>query len=150
GQATWHATDWLRFTLGARFSHDLSYNFVNTDYNFFNDGRKLQTKIDKLTGKAGVELDLAPGSMLYASWSRGYKSGGANNNQTPLVVPLIYGPEVVESYEVGSKNRFLDNTLQINLSAFYYNYSNFQYLEGDPVPFQGGVANIPKVNVWGG
>jgi iron complex outermembrane receptor protein len=35
------------------------------------------------------------------------------------------------------------------LAAFYYDYKNMQYIETDPVPFDGGVANIPSTHIWG-
>jgi iron complex outermembrane receptor protein len=50
---------------------------------------------------------------------------------------------------VGSKNRFLDNTVQLNLSAYYYLYKNLQLQEDDPVPFQGGVGNIDRSQIFG-
>jgi iron complex outermembrane receptor protein len=47
------------------------------------------------------------------------------------------------------KNYFLDHSLRLNMSAFYYLYRNMQYIENDPVPFDGGMANIPSVHAWG-
>jgi len=78
---------------------------------------------DKTTWRAGVALDLSDRNLLYANVETGYKSGGffftadANN---------AYRPETLRAYTVGSKNRFLDNRLQVNLELFQWNYSGQQ------------------------
>jgi iron complex outermembrane receptor protein len=58
--------------------------------------------------------------MLYAKFDTGYKAGGFNFGGS------AYAPETVKAYEVGSKNRFLDNTLQLNVAAFYDDYTDQQ------------------------
>ena len=62
---------------------------------------------------------------------------------------MVFQPEHVISYELGSKNRFLANTVQLNVSAYYYLYKNLQLQEDDPVPFQGGVGNIDHSQIFG-
>ncbi len=61
-------------------------------------------------------------SMLYASVSTGFKSGGFL--QTQRAEP--YDEETVTAYEIGSKNRFFENRLQANVSAYYYEYDDMQ------------------------
>jgi iron complex outermembrane receptor protein len=56
----------------------------------------------RLNYKAGVEFDVAPQNMLYASVVTGFKSGGQSNAD---IDP--YKPEDVTAYTIGSKNRFL-------------------------------------------
>ncbi len=67
----------------------------------------------------GVDYQVTPQSMLYAKVDKGYKSGGFTSINT-------YGPETVIAYEIGSKNRFFDNTLQLNLTGFHYDYRDQQ------------------------
>ncbi len=55
-------------------------------------------------------------NMLYAKYDTGYKAGGFNSAGTAPSVP--YGPETVEATEIGSKNRFLNDTLQANVDVF--------------------------------
>jgi iron complex outermembrane recepter protein len=81
-----------------------------------------------LTWKAGVEVDVAPNSLAYASASTGYKSGGINQVTPGIGLPGSYGPETITAYEVGSKNRFMNDRLQINAEAFLYDYKGFQTL----------------------
>ena len=74
--------------------------------------------------KAGVEWDVAPQSLLYANYSTGFKSGGFYFS--PIPGANTYKPERLEAYTVGSKNRFFDNRLQLNLEAFYWIYHDQQ------------------------
>ncbi len=86
-----------------------------------------QVGFKRLTGRAVLDFQITPRNLLYASYSRGYKSGGINPPLSPtLVVPTTFGPETVDSFEVGSKNQFLSGTLQLNLTAFYYKYKALQ------------------------
>jgi iron complex outermembrane receptor protein len=78
---------------------------------------------DAVTWRAGVEFDAGPRSLLYANVGTGFKAGGfflgppgANS----------YDPEKVTAYTVGTKNRFLDNRLQINAEAFFLKYRDQQ------------------------
>lgn len=74
--------------------------------------------------KLGAEYDLAPASLLYLNMATGYKAGGYGDGAPPN--NNDYGPENLRSYEIGSKNRLLDDRLQLNVSGFYYDYRDFQ------------------------
>jgi iron complex outermembrane recepter protein len=73
----------------------------------------------KFTYRAAVEFDVAPRSLLYASFETGYRAGGFNPD-------AAYGPESITAYTIGSKNRFLDNRLQLNIEGFYWKYNDQQ------------------------
>jgi len=87
---------------------------------------------EQLTGRAVIDwtpkLDFTDQTLVYASYSRGYKAGGSNpGTQTGnLGVPTAYAPESIDAYEIGSKNTLLDGRLQANLTAWYYDYGNYQ------------------------
>jgi iron complex outermembrane receptor protein len=81
--------------------------------------------------------------------SNGIKPGGANLNPTAAVLPIIFQPERVDAFELGSKNEFFDKTLRINLSAFYNMIHNYQVDSEDPIPFQGGLTNVKASHVDG-
>jgi iron complex outermembrane receptor protein len=74
--------------------------------------------------KAGFEWDVAPNSLLYANYSTGFKSGGFYFS--PIPGANSYKPERLYAYTVGSKNRFFDDRVQLNLEAFYWDYKNQQ------------------------
>ncbi len=81
----------------------------------------------RLTGRAVLDWQITSRNLLYASYSRGYKSGGINPSLAAgFSVPLTFGPETVNAFEIGSKNTFLGGTLRLNLTAFYYQYKQLQ------------------------
>jgi iron complex outermembrane receptor protein len=85
--------------------------------------------LTKPTWKAGLDYDLTKKNLLYFTWSTGFKSGGLNNLPPEAGALATYAPELITAEEVGSKNRFFDDRLQINLSAFHYGYKNYQTYE---------------------
>ena len=93
----------------------------------------------KLTGRFNVDwspkLDFTDQTLVYASYSRGYKGGGANppgpipntfSAQSFITHPATFDPEYVNAFELGTKNTLLDGALTFNGNAFYYDYKNYQ------------------------
>ena len=86
-----------------------------------------EAAFQRVTGRAVLDYQITDRNLLYASFSRGYKSGGINPPLSPVfTVPATYGPEGVDAFEIGSKNSFLNGTLRFNLTAFYYKYKQLQ------------------------
>ena len=92
------------------------------------------------------DLSFTDETLLYASFARGYKAGGANPpgfvrgfyadssvalDQTAASAtrPRTFDPEYVNAYELGSKNTFADGRATLNLAAFYYDYTGYQVSE---------------------
>src|SRR5690606_25929297 len=64
-------------------------------------------KFNEWTGRAVVDFKVTEDNLLYASYSRGYKSGGINPPLQPVfAVPESFSPEQVDAFEIGSKNAF--------------------------------------------
>jgi iron complex outermembrane receptor protein len=100
------------------------------------------------TWRAGAEWDVTPSSMLYAAAETGFKAGGfffTHDNPT-------YQPEKIDAYSIGSKNRFLDNRLQLNAEIFYWIYKD-QQISHLGVDSTGTVIfptnNVGKANIKG-
>ena len=65
--------------------------------------------------------------MGYVDYSRGYRSGSFNGLAYQGTNQVYYiDPEEIDAYEAGLKMRLLDNSLQLNLAAFFYDYANHQ------------------------
>ncbi len=64
--------------------------------------------------------------MMFASATRGFKSGGWNARATAPEEATAFTAEKVWSYEAGFRSEWLDNRLRINLTAFYMDVSDFQ------------------------
>lgn len=149
GQATYDLSDTFRLTAGARYTQDKVSSDVSNYFDAYGPATSASLKSRALTGKVSVETDLTTSNLLYATVSRGFKPGGSNLSQTPVLVPVVFKPERVTAFEVGSKNRFADDAIQLNVSAYYYRYRNLQLQLDDPVPFQGGVGNVDKSEMYG-
>jgi iron complex outermembrane recepter protein len=81
---------------------------------------------NKFNWKAGVEFDLSPDNMVYATASTGFKAGGFYAGQAVGGGAASYEPENLTAFEIGSRNRFFDNKLQLNFEGFYYDYKDHQ------------------------
>jgi iron complex outermembrane recepter protein len=82
---------------------------------------------NKITGRAVLDYKLSPNNLLYASYSRGYKSGGINPPlQASAGVQESFRPEQVDAFEIGSKNTFAGGAFQLNVTGFYYKYKDLQ------------------------
>lgn len=128
GQLTYPLSEKFRMTGGIRHSVDdrsldYIYYYVEDSQVTWDSGRlHYDEAIKSTTYKAGIEYDLSEDSMLYTQVSTGFKAGGLNLT----IPPTRFEPEELVAYEIGSKNRFLSNLLQVNLELYYYDYNNFQ------------------------
>lgn len=163
GQVTVPVTDQFRIIAGGRYTHDeksagrttfaqllpappgAAVSYPGAPIISISPSVSQTTK--KFTYKAGVEYDLTDDSLLYATYSTGFKAGGINNPTTND----FYKPEELAAIELGSKNRFLDNRLQTNLAAFYYDYTDYQVftVAFTSVPPVVGVLNAASATLWG-
>jgi iron complex outermembrane receptor protein len=101
------------------------------------------------TGTLGAQWKPIDDLLLYAKYSRGYKSGGFNTGY--LAASAETRPEFVDAYEVGYKGQPLDN-LQINAALYNYKYKDMQIplsvsIVGSPA--QTRFFNIPEANSYG-
>jgi iron complex outermembrane receptor protein len=79
------------------------------------------------TYRAILDYRFSPDVMVYASYSRGFKSGNFNLSGpglAPGAPPLE--PEVLDAYEVGIKSELFDRRLRLNAAAYHYSYDNLQ------------------------
>jgi len=136
GEVYWQATDDLKVTLGLRYTDDEKWT-RGSGATLFTPGRgpsftdPQKVKFKETTGRLNVDwspdLAFTDQTLIYASYSRGYKGGGFN---PPGVVALglnpSYEPEFVNAFEIGTKNTLADGRLLLNLTGFYYKYQGYQ------------------------
>ncbi|WDF72531.1 TonB-dependent receptor [Novosphingobium sp. KACC 22771] len=79
-------------------------------------------KFSRVTWKASAEFDLTPRNLLYATVETGYRAGGLQMTESKT----SYKPEFITAYTIGSKNRFLNNRIQLNMEAFIWKYRDQQ------------------------
>ncbi|WP_047170358.1 TonB-dependent receptor [Novosphingobium sp. Rr 2-17] len=135
GEATYSLTDAWRVTGGLRY--DTTRINVGLNYTDGGTGQTLslpysldngRRKYKNWTYKARTEYDLSPQNLLYASFSTGFTPGDVAATSDVQGQPYILDlkDQTLKAYEIGSKNRFLGNKVQVNASAFYYDYSGYQ------------------------
>ena len=131
----WEILPKLRLSGGGRFTHDTKQNINPLLY----EGAAKKSW-SKFTPK--VTLDYRPNDamMLYATWSRGYRSGGfSGRGQTVISATTPYDPETVSVYEVGAKTEWFDRRLALNVAGYYTDYKNIQ--QNTTVTLPGGIGN---------
>src|SRR3546814_16868620 len=97
----------------------------------------------KLTARAIIAQDVAEDVNVYASYNRGFKSGGFN--PVAFTSPATT-PEVLDAFEIGFKSRTADRLLQLNASAFYYIYKDIQLRTTAPPAPPGGTLLFTPAN----
>ena len=109
----------------------------------------------EVSPRVGIAYQLNDDVLLYASYSEGFHSGGffgVNQNINDFVRDQ-YDPEYAYSYEVGMKGQFLDNTLQLNVAAFYNDFEDKQESAVQVDPSTNTVAtvfsNVGTAIYWG-
>lgn len=156
----WSFAPGWKLTAGARYTDDQkdffdAFTFLGVAPGVGNVFPPISNSYDvnDVSGKIGIDYSGFENTLLYASASRGFKSGGFQgqlsfdpNNLNPFT------DETLLAYEVGMKSRLLDNTLQLNLSAFFYDYKDMQFYGGlfdSPVGVLFGIANVGDAEVKG-
>lgn len=100
---------------------------------------------NKLTFRVSLDHKFTSDVLAYASFNRGFKSGGFN-----IISPGDpgYSPETLDAYEAGLKADLFNRRVRFNPAIFYYDYLNIQ------LPFftpqgQVGIANGPSARLYG-
>ena len=78
------------------------------------------------TPKVGVQYFMSDTTMLYGSWSQGFRSGGFNIRQNVGALPGPYDEEKVDAFEVGIKSDTADGRFRLNAALFYNDYTDLQ------------------------
>ena len=160
GQATVNVDDSNRVIFGLRYTED---EFASDVTNFFGLQRFTPSDdLDETTGRVAYERDVNEDTMVYVSYTKGFKPGGSNltygypmDNEgfgaapAPQLIFPIFESEMIDAFEVGLKSDFLDGRMRANVSAFTYDYENLQFQSTDPDIYRGGVANIPESEMKG-
>lgn len=124
GEITYSVLPSLRLILGNRYTHEnknITGSYTNGRGAVFPFQHSLSENSDNY--RVGFEYDVLPNSMLYFTHSTGFKSGGFY----PNVGPAFFQPEKMTAWELGLKNRFFDNKLELNFELYKWGYTNRQF-----------------------
>ena len=126
---------------------------ASLDANFNPAAANLRLNQDNVSWRVGADYKLDGGALLYATISRGYKGGIFPNvaaSRTSQYDPAVQ--EKLDAYEVGIKAPLFERRLQLNASAFFYDYTNKQIRGTILDPVFGKLEteiNVPKSRIVG-
>ena len=130
--ATYAVTDKLKIQAGIRVArtHFDFRNYADGPQTFgysSGSGKKDETPF---TPMVGATYQVTPDDMVYATYSKGYRIGGANAPLPPSCGDIknadSYDSDTVTNYEAGSKDKLFGNRLSVSASAYYLNWNNIQ------------------------
>ncbi|SCW66629.1 iron complex outermembrane recepter protein [Sphingobium faniae] len=163
GQASLEPIEGLEITAGARFTAETKtlrgneYYITATDRSGFADNSlfvplgmaaRRKMSFDELTPKFGISYEAFRGGMIYASYSKGFKSGGYNlPDPDPATPPDEVGLEKNTAYEAGWK--FQQSNIRINGSLFHYTIKGLQLGQFDQSAGVTTVRNAASAKIKG-
>ena len=144
-QGDLNLTDQLTVTAGVRYTDETKTFSVSDNRASCNDGTleascisnanliasnaaiiPQEQSIKIWTPRFAINFKPSEDFLLFASATRGFKSGGWNARGTSPSLLLPFAPEKAWSYEVGFKSEFLDNRIRVNLTAYLLDVSDIQ------------------------
>ena len=148
---TYQLADRLSLAAGLRYTHekkDAVYN--QTGAPIVPDIATTEGFSDNaLSPSATLSYNVTDDVLTYASFSRGFKSGGFNTDFVPDASSIMVKPEFASSYEVGLKSDLFDRRLRLNFAAFYTDYTNLQVSQIDPAIVGVRLTNAGQAKIKG-
>lgn len=127
-QGTYTIGERFDVTAGIRYTHDKksASEFQRIPEFGVDVGAQLSDSWGAVTPKLSLSYRPSDAATIYASVSRGYRSGGFNIGG---LQGRGFNPEFIWSYEVGAKQQFFDSKLTLNLALFHSDYSDMQVFQ---------------------
>jgi len=155
-QLTYDLTDTTHIDAGLRFNHErITGSFQNTTVGATQPANNATCLVecrgrssdDEVTYKVALRQDLTDAVMAYASFATGYKGQGfdISTGFTPARAANPVRPETSDAYEIGVKSRFLDNRVQLNVTGFWTDFTDFQAQGGVTLPDGSIVPQLSNV-----
>jgi iron complex outermembrane receptor protein len=144
GQGTFSLTDQLSVTGGLRYTDEERRVAGLAPGNM---GQENEASFDGFSWLVGADYQPSDDILLYASISRGFRSGAIDQDNIATIVQ----PEFVTNYEVGFKSDLFEDVVRFNTSAFYSDYTDIQRTSFDPdspVPVT-VLRNAAEATIWG-
>ena len=153
-QGTWHITDKLSLTGGARYTYDrkvggspidlsnlpasvrsaattagATSTLANYGVNGSTSGYPLNAEVanGNVSGAASLSYKITPDTMAYATFSNGYQAAALNLNAVIKTgIPVVVNPSYTNNYEVGIKSALFDHHLTVAVDAYWETLDGYQ------------------------
>lgn len=113
------------------------------------EGEEFSTRFEAFLPRAAVTYRFDEESSVFLSYQRGYRAGGARFVLAPTATAGInatvlneFDPEFLDTFEIGTRNVFLDGKLVANANVFYSLYSDQQTSVLGPIPQINGIDDL--------
>jgi iron complex outermembrane recepter protein len=144
GEVYYQATDQIRLTFGGRYSHEKRNTSYRYDALFAAPAQQNgRATFNNFSPKVVISYEPSSDLNLYASVSRGFKSGGFNL----LAIQPGFRPEKIWNYEAGVKGSSADDRIRGSVSAFYSDFKDLQV--GQIVNLQSVLTNAAAAKLYG-
>ena len=134
GSLSYFLTDKIRISVGGRFTNDDKTYSQRALQGMGRGNVDFKKSFSEFTWKTGIDWFMTEEQMLYFTASTGFLAGGFNQFLPApgnLVQSTDYKPETMLNFELGSKNRFFDDRLQVNAAIFYNDITDLQTFSFD-------------------
>jgi iron complex outermembrane receptor protein len=140
-EADYAVNEALTLSLGGRYTEDekesKQFGIINTITDPYTDHP--DEDWDEFTPRLGARYAINDDVMVFATYSKGYRSGGLNGRVNSLEeARQPYDTETVDNFEVGIKSEWMDNRVRVNANVFYMEYDDKQ--EELQLPSDGGTG----------
>ncbi len=132
-------SDKLKLTVGGRYGHDKKTTDQSASL-----VAQAEASWNKFTPKVALTYKISDDTMVFGTFSQGYRSGGFNGRvDSDFAATTPYNPETVDNFELGFKADMLDNTLRLNATVYHMKYKDKQ--EEVQIPSTGGTGQATVV-----
>lgn len=160
GEATFHATEKLSVTAGARwFEYDQDYTLQQgallderpavVENNYYSTNETIETKNDDWVPKLNVSYDFNDDIMGYATYSEGFRRGGGNAIRASSILPTTYDSDLLKNYELGFKSTWADGAVRFNAVVYRMDWEDMQIQVNDPTVFSLAIVNFSEARIEG-
>lgn len=125
-QFRYQVTDKLRATVGGRYTTDDKAYQMDSSVGGAPRLSSDSGKFSAFTPRFVLDYTPTDETLVYASISRGFKSGGFNTLGDVSMPVNRFNPEYVWNYEAGLKAMLFDRRVRLGLTGFYADYTNLQ------------------------
>lgn len=148
-EATYSITPSTRLTAGIRYTRD-KQNLSSHSVRIENGDPLFNVRNSKAfsgeTYRLALHHSFTDHLSVFASYNKGFKSG-TFSVQAPTNAPV--DPQEVDAYEIGLKSELFESRLRLNVSAYYYEISDYQTRAGSDTSASGVLINAAELEIKG-
>lgn len=134
GQVDYNFTEELSLQIGGRFTSEkkdfavngLAFGAPLATSDLSDAGIPLELKVNRFTPRVALQYQFSDETLVFASYTEGFKSGGWNARSFAAAGFVAFTPEYVKSIELGVKSDFWDGRGRVNATLFRAKYSDLQ------------------------